>query len=68
MLAIVTVGTNYEKYFTEQLNHVNKIRGAKPGSKNYLAKEDVFDEFKVNIARAAEKNKANKNDKKAVKI
>ncbi|MCR5451227.1 MAG: hypothetical protein K6F00_01205, partial [Lachnospiraceae bacterium] len=46
LLAEVTMGTPHEKIFTDQLNRVNKLRGAKPGSKNYIDKKEIFVEFK----------------------
>ena len=46
LLAEITIGTPHEKLFTDQLNRVNKLRGAKPGSKNYIDKKEIFVEFK----------------------
>ncbi|SEP84277.1 hypothetical protein SAMN02910369_00716 [Lachnospiraceae bacterium NE2001] len=44
-LASVTVGTHFEKYFDEQIAKINKIRGCKEGSRDYIRKEDYFDDF-----------------------
>ena len=48
LLASVTLGTPMEKYLDSQIAHVNKIRGAKPGSKDFLTKEGIFEGFKAN--------------------
>ena len=47
LLASVTLGTPMEKYLDRQIAHVNKIRGANPGSKDFLTKEGIFAGFKA---------------------
>ena len=47
LLANVTIGTPMEKYLDQQIANVNMVRGAKPGSKDYLTKEGIFAGFKA---------------------
>ena len=59
LLAEITIGTPHEKIFTDQLNRVNKARGAKPGSKNFIDKKEIFVEFEsvTNFKKAEEVEK-----------
>ena len=57
LLAEITIGTPHEKLFTDQLNRVNKLRGAKPGSKNYIDKKEIFVEFKSEASFFKEEEK-----------
>ena len=50
LLADITCGTHFEKYFENQLARINKIRGVKPGSANYLTKENYFDNYSRFVA------------------
>ena len=46
LLAQVTAGTSLEKYLDEQIAHVNKVRGAKQGDRNFITKADYLEPFK----------------------
>ena len=65
LLADLTVGTHLEHAFTRQLEHINKRRGAKPGSSAYVTKEMYFDNYSLYTYQVAdelcrrEKNKVN---------
>ena len=45
LLANVTVGTPLEKYLDEQIDKVNKARGARPGDKNFVTKDTYCEPF-----------------------
>ena len=65
LLADLTVGTHLEHAFTRQLEHINKRRGAKPGSSAYVTKEMYFDNYSIYTYQVAdelcreERNKEN---------
>ncbi len=46
LLATVTVNSPFEKYLDEQIAKINKVRGAKPGSKGFITKADYYNSFK----------------------
>ena len=48
LLASVTRGTPMEKYLDQQIKHINEVRGAQPGSKNYITKDMYFEGFEPN--------------------
>ena len=47
LLASVTAGIPMEKYLDQQIANVNKVRGAQPGSRDFITKEGLFEGFKA---------------------